>query len=321
MDNGDIDLLKKVKIRQLDPIIQSEAIEVAKEFGIEKAIKSNSTLHFLYQNCCKQEAKEKKSRERLQKAKNIILSLAALSEAVTHRETKRRKQEQKRKRTFRLVDSELKASKKTIELLKSIGIDDEKIAGQAEAMFGVDSIETRVEFIEYLDLDTETKKKLFGSWPNILLIPDEDEFIAELESIGTKKNMITTWSKANEKPLPVWADFKIFPGILLDEYHDIARLLDLEEQEQVEELNKKETKYRGKPMYPNDFTKVVEALGFEKMRESNHGTLFRRGDKIMCIQRSHKAQTQLNRSVLKAKLVESGVELDKFEEKRRELRL
>ncbi|MFH1685301.1 MAG: hypothetical protein ABH983_03255 [Candidatus Micrarchaeota archaeon] len=317
----DIDLLKKVKIRQLDPIIQSEAIGIAKEFGIEESIKSNSTLHFLYQNCCKQEAKEKKSRERLQKAKNIILSLVALSEAVTHRETKRRKQEQERKRSFRLVTEELKASKKTIELLKSIGIYDEKIAGQAEAMFGVDSIELRVEFIEYLDLDTETKKKLFGSWPNVLLIPDEEEFISELESIGTKKKMITIWSQTSEKPIPIWADFRIFPGILLDEYHDIARLLDLEEQEQVEESEKKEVTYKGKPMYPNDFAKVVEALGFEKMRESNHGTLFRRGDNIMCVQRSHKAQTQLNKSVVKAKLVESGVDLNEFEEKRRELRL
>jgi hypothetical protein len=320
MDKVNIDLLKKVKIRQLDPIIQSEAIEIAKELGIERSIKATSTLHFLYQNCCNEEAKERKSRERLQKAKNIILSLAALSEAVTHRETKRRKQEQKRKRTFRLIGENLKASKKTIELLKSIGIEDEKIAGQAESMFGVDSVEDRVSLIDDLDLDTDTKKKLFGSWPETFLIPDEGDYISEIESIDTKKKMITTWSETNERDPPVWADFRIFPGILLDEYHDIARLLDLEEQVR-EEIKKKEIVYRGKPMHPNNFTKVVEALGFEKMRESNHGTLLRRGGHIMCVQRSHKAQAQLNRSVVKAKLVESGVDLNEFEEKRRELKL
>ncbi len=321
MVNLDIEVLKKVKIRQLDPIIQSEAIDVAKELGLERSIKADSTLHFLYQNCCKQEAKEKKSRERLERAKNIILSIGALSEAITHRETKRRRQEQKRKRTFRLVDSELKASKKTIELLRSIGIDDEKIAGRAEAMFGVEDVEHRVELVGALNLDEKTRMKLFGRWPETFLIPDEEDFFSELESIGTKKNMITTWAKTNDRPPPIWADFREFPGILLDEYHDIARLLDLEEQEQPEKGKKKEVKYRGKPMYPNDFMKVVEALGFVKVREANHGTLMRRGDNIMCIQKSHRAQAQLNRSVVKAKLVESEVDLDKFEEKRRELRL
>jgi len=322
MVNLDIEVLKKVKIRQLDPIIQNEAIEVAKDLGLERSIRANSTLHFLYQNCCKQEAKEKKSKERLERAKNIILSIGALSEAVAHRETKRRKQEQKRKRTFRLVDSDLKASKKTIELLKSIGIEDEKVAGRAEAMFGIESVESRVELIlDYLDLDKGTKKKLFERWPETFLIPDEGDFLSELDSIVTKKNLIITWSKTNKKGIPPWADFREFPGILLDEYHDIARLLDIEDQNHEEKIKKKEIKYKGKPMYPNDFMKVVEALGFEKVREANHGTLMRRGDNIMCIQKSHRAQVQLNRSVVKAKLVESEVDLDKFEEKRRELKL
>ncbi len=311
--------LKKIRIEQLTPKLKDEVVEFAKDVGFEKTDVAVNKIDFIYKVFKKQQRTAYEDQKRLKKAEKLIMKLNTLHQRIMNQERTRRKDESKRKVKLKLIEGGMSISKKTRDLLGSIGITDESIMSQAEELFGLENIKERVEFVEMMTADSDVVKKLFSMYPETILIPDMGDFISELEAIDTKKEMIDGWSNLRGSNLPPWADFDTSPGILLDSFHDIERLLELKLPEPVEE--KKEVKYRGKPMNPRDFIKVVEALGFEAVRETKHGLLMRRGDSILCVQRSHRAQAQLNRSVVKIKLTEAGVDLDRFENTRKGLRL
>jgi len=316
--------LRKLKLEQLEPALRREILEFAATMGYEATITSSSSMHFVFELYQAERAKEKKSRESLEKAEDLILRLSSLHHDIIKREDERRRDERKKKLPPSLPSrgGPLPVSKKTRDLLGSIGIEDEGVIEQAVGLFGDAKVEERVELAKASNLGEELLKKVFGAHPETILIPKEDDFASELDSMEIKRAIIDDWAEAREILPPPWADYERTPGILLDTYHDISRLLALEVPEEVEEPAESGIRYMGKPMDPDDFLKVALAMGFEIAREAKHGTLLKNADgDIMCVQKGHRKQQELNASTIKKKLNEARVDLDRFEEKRREMRL
>jgi hypothetical protein len=323
MDPGDMAAnLKKIRLDMLEPELQREITELAAEMGYETAVASSSNLHFLYRMYRAEKAKGERSAQALKKAEDMILRLSSLHHAITRREEQRRKNEVRRKIPLTLIEGGLSVGKKTRELLNSIGIDDESVIIKAEGLFGEKKIGERVELVLSTTLGEELVKKVFAAYPETMLMPNDDDFISELDAMESKKAILDGWARSREMPLPVWADYSLTPGILIDTYEDITRQLEITVPAAAPGKIGKEITYRGKPMDPDDFMKVVRSMGFEEVRQANHGTLLKDGiGNIMCVQKAHRKQMELNPSTIKKKLQESGVDLDEFERKRRELRL
>ncbi len=311
--------LKKIRVGQLEPILQREVMELASEMGYESTVTASSNLHFLYRLCTAEETKEKRSREQLKKAEKLILKLASLHHEAQKRERKAKKEPAK-KIPLTVVEAGIKVSEKTRKLLNSIGIRDEKTMAEIEGVLGADKIGERVEIILASTLE-EAVEKFFAAHPDRVAIPDDERFVLEIEKIETKKQIIDNWRK-KEGRIPIEADYLITPGILLGEYHTIARLLNVEMPEEVDiQESEKRSKYRGRPMHPDDFRKVVEALGFSFVRPTTEGVMMRRGDVIMGIQKAHAGQMELSRRTIKRKIMEARISPDEFERARGELKL
>ncbi|MCI0504203.1 hypothetical protein L0Y65_05865 [Candidatus Micrarchaeota archaeon] len=324
MEPGDYaPALKKIKVGALEPELQREICELAAELGYEATITASSSLHFLIRLYRAEKAKDRAGADRLKKAEDMILRLSSLHFAITQREEQRRKEERKKKMPLTLIEGGLRVSDRTRKLLNSIGIESEGVIIRAEELFGERKVGERVVLTLSTTLGEEVVRKVFAAYPETILIPKEDAFLSELDAMENKKAMLDGWAQSNGRPLPAWADYNQTPGILLDTYADIARQLDIELPPEVRPTQpEKEVKYRGKPMHPDDFMKVVKTLGFAEVRHATHGTLLRddRGN-VMSVAKSHRSQAELNSPTIKKKLVEAGVDLDQFEEKRRQLKL
>ncbi|MFH0885088.1 MAG: hypothetical protein V1861_05250 [Candidatus Micrarchaeota archaeon] len=314
--------LKKIRLEMLEPELQREITELAAEMGYEATITTSSNLHFLYEIYRAEKARGERDAKALKKAEDMILRLSSLHHSIIQREEGRRKAERSRKVPLTLIEGGLTASKRMRELLESVGIKDEKIMEHAAGFFSEDEILSRVELIQASNLWPDAARRVFGAHPETIMIAKHDEFISEIEAMENKKAVLEGWVKAHERDLPIWADYNRTPGILLDSFEDITRQLEIRLPETSPMKEEGEVRYRGKPMDPRDFMKVTLALGFFVLREATHGTLLSddRG-KIMCVQKAHRSQMELNQSTIKKKLNEAGVDLDEFEKKRRELRL
>ncbi|HSB46622.1 MAG TPA: hypothetical protein VLD37_01310 [Candidatus Bilamarchaeum sp.] len=319
----DISVLRKMKLSSIEPALANEIIEFAQSVGYEATITSDTSLGFLVKIYKAERAKERRGRKALQKAENLILKLSSLHLEQHQRENQRRKAERAKKIPLHEPEIEIPVSKKTKELFESIGIKDEKFMMAAVGMLGEKEAGERVALVHATSLGKELAQRVFGEYPEVLLVMPDSEFISELEAMENKKYIIDIRKADTERPVPIWADYENAPGILLDSYADIERLLELQVPEAPPESSKREElKYRGKPMDPDDFMKVVMALGFSPMRETKHGTLMKSGSGgIMCIQKGHRKQEELNPSTIKKKLAEAGVDLENFERKRREMNL
>lgn len=319
----DRSLLKRMKMRQLEPELIREVVAFARESGYETAISSGSSLGFLLRIYQSEKVKEERGEKALRKAADLIMRLSFLQQEIMRREHARRKEERKKRIPHMESELELPLGRKTREMLSSIGIDDEKFAQRAVSTIGEEELAERVELVHLTTLGGELTKKVFGEFPETLLIMPIQEFVSELDAMESKKEVIDSWAKANERIPGHWANYNSTPGILLDSYEDIERLLKLQLPESPPKSGKREEiKYRGKPMDPEDFIRVVGSLGFSPMRQTKHGTLMKsEGGGIMCVQKGHRKQEELNPSTIKKKLTEAGVDLDEFERKRRELNL
>ncbi|MEW6035099.1 MAG: hypothetical protein AB1529_00660 [Candidatus Micrarchaeota archaeon] len=313
--------LRKMKVGELDPELRSEIATLARELGRGSAITASSSLHFLLKLYRAEKAKERGREKALKRAEELILRLSSLHHDIQKRESERRREERGRRIPFPAIRESVIVSGKLREMFGSIGITDEGVMGRAVELLGEERAGERVDMVKLMDIGPELTKRLFSEHPDTVLIPKEDDFVSELEAIEAKKGMIDSWREANGREPPMWADYDKTPGILVDTYEDITRLLNLEPPETAG-AEQKEARYRGKPMDPDDFSRVVMAMGFSGVRESKHGRILSDGKgNIMCVQRAHRKQEQLNPSTIKKKLTEAGVDLDEFEKKRRELKL
>lgn len=323
MEPGEFEsALKRIRVGMLEPAMQREVAELAADLGYEATITSSSNLHFLLRLYRAEKAKDEASARRLKKAEDMILRLSSLHHAIIRQEEQRRTVERKKKIPLTLIEGGLSAGRKTRELLNSIGIEDENVIARAEGLFGEKGVGERVDLVKSTTLGEELVKKVFGAYPETILLPKDDDLISELEAMEGKVEMVEGWARNVGRPLPAWADYHQTPGILLDTYEDIVRQLEIPLPVPAPAKAEREIEYHGKPMDPGDFMKVVKAMGFAEMREATHGTLLRDGKgNIMCVQKAHRKQMMLNPSTIKKKLRESEVDLDEFERKRRELRL
>ncbi len=310
-----------MKVGELDPALQSEIAALARELGQDTAITASSSLHFLVKLYEAEKAKERGREKALKRAEELILRLSSLHHDIQKRESERRREERGRRIPFPTIQGSVIVSGKLREMFESIGITDEGVMGRAVELMGEEKAEERIGMVKLMDIGPELTKRLFAVHPETILIPREDDFVSELEAIEAKKGMIDSWREANGREPPMWADYDKTPGILVDTYEDITRLLNLEPPESAGGRIK-EVRYRGKPMDPDDFARVVMAMGFGEVRDARHGKILSDGKgNIMCVQRAHRKQEQLNPGTIKKKLTEAGVDLDEFEKKRRELKL
>jgi len=314
--------LKSIRMNNLEPGLQREVLALADELGYERTIKAESSLAFLFELYGTERVK--RDRAKLRRAESLILKLATL-----HHETVQRTIREEAKRKERLPFATaggvvgrvaLTVSERMRKLFHSLGIDDEKIMVRALENFGEKEVENRIELALASRLGEEVLKALFGAHPELIL---ESDFSFRIETIEQKKDILD--SAKSTRPLPQELDYGQRPDALLLDFADIARLLSLkgQEVEQPEMIEIPKVKYRSKPMHPLDFIKVVREFGFELVREATHGWLYKneRTGAMMCIQKPHRSQFELNGSTIKKKLTEASIPLDKFEEIRQKLRL
>ncbi len=314
--------LRRMRFGLLEPKVQRELLELASELGYEGAITAQSDLHFLARLYQEQKAREEAGRAALDRAADMILRLSSMHYAVVQREQHRRRDERRRKIPLTIMEGGISVGEKSRRLLASIGVEDEGTVARAVGLFGDAGVEERVGYVKAVNVDIEIMKGVFRAHPETILFPKEEDFLSELDAIEHKKGIIDEWAQGKGRAPPEWADYRRTPGILLDTYEDIARQLEivLPAEKPVREL--KPVKFVSKPMHPDDFMKVVQALGFERVRDATHGTLMRDGaGNMMCVAKSHRKQAELNGGTIKKKLVEAGVDLERFEKQRREMRL
>ena len=314
-------LLKKIRIDQLEPALQKEIYDFATLMGKENTITSSSNLNFLYKIYQSERLKEKRDLKRLKKAEKLILKLAGLRHRIVQRSGEPKEEEEGKRISGIYGRIETPVSKRMIDLFETIGIKDVSIMAQAIELMGEINAEERIELIHSTNLGEILLKKLFGLKPEMFLDPMDDDFIANLEILERKKDIVDNWAKARGKPEPPYVKN---PEILFEDFHEITRVLELSPVEVAAPVPAKleEIKYRGKPMVPEDFMKVIMAMGFSPVRDAKHGTVLSNpAGRIIGVQKAHKKQEMLNTSTIKKKLVEAGVNLNSFEKQRRELGL
>lgn len=216
-------ILKKIRLGMLEPELQREITELAAEMGYEATITASSNLHFLHKIYQAEKVKGKRSARALQKAEDMILRLSSLHHAVTQREEQRRKEEKRKRIPLSVIEGGLSAGKRTRSLLASIGVEDESVASRAEELLGEKGVAGRVELVQSTTLGEGLTRKFFSTHPEIIMIPGDGQFSSELEAMEGKKEMIDAWSRTTGRRPPLWADYGMTPGILLDSYEDIRR--------------------------------------------------------------------------------------------------
>jgi hypothetical protein len=320
--------LRKMKLGELVPDLRQQVIELASRMNYETTLKASSSLYFLFELYQAEKAKEEKSQDALKKAEDLIIRLETLQHSVMARSARKGKEKEKEHGPqFRKIEVEILINDKTRKLFSSIGITDETVMAKTIEAMGERKTEERIELVHATNLGNELTRRFFPAYPELLIEPNDEQFVNELEILEMKKAVVDCWVLANGRPPPQGADYGNNPGIMLESFHEIARQLGAEIPEAVkknlEAAEKKVAKYRGKPMHPDDFIKMAQAFGFSIVRKSKHGVLMKNEQtgKIMCVQISHKSQKQLNAPTIKDKLKDSGIDPDLFEEKRRELGL
>ncbi|MDD5172338.1 MAG: hypothetical protein PHF60_04870 [Candidatus ainarchaeum sp.] len=319
-------LLKKIKIGELDPELRHEVLELATEMGHETTITSSSRADVLLRLYRAEKAKEKKSQKRLKKAEKLILAVSSLqfnrSQAVAREEEKKGKA----RIPGAAIEAMFPVNTAMKRLFESIGITDEKAIISVVEALGEEKTKERIELVQSMRLEEDLLKKVMPLRWTVLQEANDGAFLQSLERVEIKKDIIDAWAKANNR-LPVEeANYNKNPGVLWEDFQTISRMLDIKPPEEPwikppETSKREEIRYRGKPMDPEDFIKVVMSLGFAVIREAKHGVLLGQGDAIMSVQRGHRRQEQLTTGTIKKKLTEAGVDLDEFEKARRGLGL
>ena len=258
----DLNSIRLMRIGDLEPELRNEIQEFVSEIGYDITITDSTSLGFLvkvYEN--------KKDRETLKKAEDMIMKLSTAQNTIRERESNRRKKEREKSGVFRIrkLGGEVTVSKKSRELLQSIGITDENVIAVAEGFLGSEKIEERVGYVKATIFGADLAKKIFGNFPELILINSDDMFISELEAMESKKVMVDEWTKTRGGMGPLWVDYNQTPGILLDSFRDIQRQLDIPFPPPVEE--KEEFKYVARAMRKRDLLKVLDRLGYELVRK------------------------------------------------------
>ncbi len=306
-------LLKRIKIGSLEPALQEEVFQLAREMEYESAIKSSSNLHFLFKIYQAETVKRRRSEKLLRKAEDLILRLATLHQGRIEREVKGKKKEKRKPRLPAEVS--ITISKKMEELFRSIGISDEKVMVQTVEVLGEEATINRIDLIHLTRLGDEVVKKVFGIFPQVLLEPKEENFLLELDTLENKKAIIDGWLESHES-LPSAADYSKRPDVLFEDYHKISGLLGIEEKSEEEEAPEEEVKYRPKAMRNRDMWKVLEGLGYQLKRKKKEMTFEGPEGKTLTISNPHDGE--YDPITIRRIIRDMGIKPDEFEKARRE---
>lgn len=302
-----LDILSFFSYKNLHQELQNEVQELLSKTSYEITINDSTKLDFLLDIINKESNKEI-----LKKAENLIMNISSLQHKIRATENDRRREEREKSGIFRRSDyQEEKISEKTRLLLQRIGIEDEKIMAKAEGLFGIAGIEERVDFISIAGLGEELTKKLFRGYPELILIPKLEDFLAELDIIKLKKEMLDGISLTRK--LPLWLDYIETPGILIDSYRDIQRQLAIETpMEVIPSESQKQLSYVPRTMTKKEFIKTLGRLGFVLVRQKNE--LVFQGPKLLITSNPHDGEYD---PVMIRKIIRDiGITPDEFERAR-----
>lgn len=313
--DGSESILKKLRLDQLEPSLRKEVLELALEMGQETTLVATSDLHFLFRVYQAEKAKDERSREMLRKAENLILKLSSLHHDIVRREEVRRRQEQ-RGTLGKIEEFGVPVGERAKALMESIGIKDQKVMEGAVALFGEEMIVNRVELVHSSKVEPELMKSIFSQYGSIFLIPKESDFAHEIEMIEFRKDTIDNWVAVNKKNPPLWADYKVTAGILLDDLHDISRQLSIaaqEEEKPAESIKPKSV--RIPPMKKRDLHLTLGELGYNFKRKEKE-LIFERSDGfILTISDPHNGE--YSPETIKKIINDMGIYPAEFEEARK----
>jgi hypothetical protein len=182
-------LLKRMKVRELEPALRDEVLELAKEMDYERTIKASSNLHFLYVLYQSEKKKRRKSREALKKAENLIMTIATLqhTERAILSEKKGKKKKRRMKRST--TDTQIVVSPKLLKAFRSIGIRDEAVVVRTVELLG--EVEAKDRIDEILDkLGSKAAKKTYGANPKLLQEPNRRRFSENLDKFTAQQGTI-----------------------------------------------------------------------------------------------------------------------------------
>jgi hypothetical protein len=279
MEEAELNLLKRMKVGELEPLLQKELIEIATGLSGECTLTKASSVHAFYRMYAEEKAKEKKNRRMLRKAEEMISRLASLNlhhdaqqslnrrQAIQQREASRRREERGRKVPLTPLPAAIMISARMRSLFESIGITHTRDMEQAVGVLGEEKAAERIGMVHAMTIAESLVKKVFAEHPETIRIPRDADFYYELESIEAKKALLDTQKSAGKGPLPPWADYDITPGILVDDYHHISRLLSIPvPAEAPQEAEEKKPRYTGRPMKIGEMKATLSVLGWEFVR-------------------------------------------------------
>lgn len=268
-------LLKKIRIGELEPGLRDEVLRLATEMEHEVTITSASRADVLLKLYRAERAKEKRSLKRLKKAEKLILAISTLHLDSTRRAAAQEaKKENKVRMPASAIEAALPLSAALRKAFESIGITDEKAISAVVESVGEMKAMERLDLVQGMKLDPELIKKVMPLKP-LVLIELDDSFLQSIETLEAKKEMIDSWSKANTRMPPEEANYNKNPGVLWEEFHVIARILEARPPElpkvTEEKIKPKKAKVRyvSRPMKRTELFASLEELGFKFSRHRN----------------------------------------------------
>lgn len=312
-------ILRRITFRSLEPRLRDEAEQAAHGLGYESSISGETSLHLLLELYRAEKAKEKGRKEALEKAGDLIMRISSLHYEAHEREM-RRKRESGRPHAWG-EPVEMPISKKAKEIFQSLGITDERVMAHIIDFLGEKKLEERAELISASHLDDRTVKAVFGGKPELLLDPDDAGFIAAVEGIEAKKSIIDNRYAELGMIEPVYLKY---PEILTESYHEVARIMELRPENRPEPApleEERRQKVKVAPIRPDDFIKVLRGLGFELKSSGPHRVLAHEDGRVSVVQSGHGSNKEFGAGLIRMKLRESGIAVEEFERKRREMGL
>jgi predicted RNA binding protein YcfA (HicA-like mRNA interferase family) len=307
-----------ITVGSLEPALRKEVMDVASELGREGAVTEKTSLHFLLRLYQAEKAKEKGREEALRKAECLIPRISALIHEAHAKEMERKRAEGGKKPFHWGEPAEMPLSSRAISLLESVGITDRRTMAHIVDLLGEGILEERVELIHSSHLGQTASKALFGHKPDLLVEGDEGGFARSLEDMEAKKQMVDNRYSELGMDGPVYINY---PEILVDSFHEVARIMEIRpsQGEPAPAEDGKRRKLRVSPIGPDEFIKVLRAMGFEIKSNGPHRVLSHEDGRVSVVQSAHGPNKEFGAGLIRMKLRESGITVEDFQKKRTEL--
>lgn len=328
MDLDDIrTMLKKTRVRELDPALRKEVLGLASELENETTITTKSNLHFIFELYQKERKRDKKNLKILRKAEQIMANLAELHQLRHERNRPPIKRDDTPIIGRHFGGSEMQFSRKITELFESIGITERKEMERIVGIIGEREVETRIETIHISKLEGETAKALFGKHPELLCIPEEAAFFEKIEGIEKKIAVIDAYM--NSTGIPESMDYRKFSDVLLLDMGEVVSNLNMDTANKVTKDEVTETaeqqkgpKYIARTMKTKEMAAVLAALGYVKDRGKNELVYTLHQDRrkegmAVVLTMSNPHDGEYEKGVVRFIIRDMGIRPDEFEKVRR----